>query len=44
MTALLASDDDFARVTSSRARFVVAAIAALLAADALSVIAMLFWL
>jgi len=44
MSALIARDEDFARVTGSRARFVIAAVAGLLVADALSVIAMLFWL
>jgi hypothetical protein len=37
-------DEDFVRVTGSRLRLVIAAIAILLAADALSVVAMLFWL
>jgi hypothetical protein len=37
-------DKDFAKITGRRARLVVAAILALLAADAVSVIMMLFWL
>jgi hypothetical protein len=43
-TAMNASDEDFARVTGSRTRLIVAAVVALLAADAISVIATLFWL
>jgi hypothetical protein len=44
MTALAVRDEDFARVTGSRTRLVVAALLALLAADAVSVMTMLFWL
>jgi hypothetical protein len=44
MKPATARDEDFARITGSRARLVVAAILALLAADAVSVIVMLFWL
>ena len=44
MMALAARDEDFARVTGSRTRLVVAALVALLAADAVSVVKMLFWL
>jgi hypothetical protein len=42
--ALRARDEDFTRITGGRLRLVIAAIAILLVADALSVIAMLFWL
>jgi hypothetical protein len=44
MSALAARDEDFSRVTGSRARLVIAVVAGLLVADALSVVAMLFWL
>jgi hypothetical protein len=44
MTPLAIRDEDFARITGSRTRLVVAGLLALLAADAVSVITMLFWL
>jgi hypothetical protein len=44
MMALAARDEDFARVTGSHSRLVVAALTTLLVADAVSVITMLFWL
>jgi hypothetical protein len=44
VTPLAVRDEDFARLTGSGTRLVVAAFLALLAADAVSVNTMLFWL
>jgi hypothetical protein len=44
MTPVAARDEDFARITGSGASLVISAVLALLAADAASVVAMLFWL
>jgi hypothetical protein len=44
MTTVAVRDEDFARVTGRRASLVISALLALLAADAVSVITMLFWL
>ena len=44
MTPLAMRDDDFAGITGNRARLVAAGLLAILAANAVSVITMLFWL